>query len=98
MNKGVTLIEYLICMIIIGLLVAIIVPQIITYVSKTQDGATLAPVTKEGNPAGIITKFELQRKFVDLGYNIKIDGKIGPETLEAWDKQICKQEGIRSMK
>ena len=42
--------------------------------------------------------FNIQRQLVELGYEIKVDGKIGPETLTAWDEAICRQEGERSMK
>ncbi len=37
----------------------------------------------------MITFTELQQQLVDRGYNIKVDGRIGKETLKAWSTEIC---------
>lgn len=37
---------------------------------------------------------QLQQQLVDLGEDIEVDGKIGPKTLSAWEKQICMKHGI----
>lgn len=34
---------------------------------------------------------DIQRQLVELGSDIKVDGKIGPQTLAAWEKQFCEQ-------
>jgi peptidoglycan hydrolase-like protein with peptidoglycan-binding domain len=50
-------------------------------------------------PASIPTTWELQQTLKDAGYyQGRIDGRIGPETLKAWDKAICQQEYERARK
>ena len=39
----------------------------------------------------LLSMTETQRQLVELGYDIKIDGKIGDKTLAAWDHAFCKQ-------
>jgi len=34
---------------------------------------------------------QIQEELVKRGYKIKADGKIGNETLKAWDRAICNQ-------
>jgi hypothetical protein len=50
-------------------------------------------------PASIPSMFELQQELKDAGYYAgKIDGKIGNETLKAWDRYTCDKEYERSAK
>lgn len=37
---------------------------------------------------------DIQRRLVEAGYDIKIDGKCGSETQTAWDAEYCNQRGI----
>jgi len=37
---------------------------------------------------------QIQQQLVDLGEDIEVDGRIGKQTLTAWDRQICNQHGI----
>ena len=63
------------------------------------DGATLAPAAKEGSPAGVIlSPMGIQRQLVELGYKIKVDGKLGPETMAAWNKAYGEQCHIENMR
>ena len=41
---------------------------------------------------------ELQRALVDAGYDIQVDGKIGRQTMAAWEKHCCNQYAIRAFK
>lgn len=38
---------------------------------------------------------ETQQFLVELGYDIKVDGKIGKQTLAAWDHAFCEQSAKR---
>ena len=40
------------------------------------------------------TFHQIQQQLVDLGYDIEVDGRIGKNTLAAWDRQICHKHGI----
>lgn len=39
----------------------------------------------------IPSPYELQRMLVERGYDIKVDGKIGPQTMEAWNSVYIQQ-------
>ena len=43
----------------------------------------------------LLSMTETQRLLVELGYDLKIDGKIGPQTLAAWDHAFCEQSAKR---
>jgi hypothetical protein len=34
---------------------------------------------------------QIQEQLVCLGYPVKVDGRVGRETIEAWDKAYCEQ-------
>lgn len=38
---------------------------------------------------------QLQRQLREKGHNIKADGIVGPNTLKAWDKEICNQHAAK---
>ena len=52
-----------------------------------------APETQ--TQADMPTFEDIQQMLVDRGYNIEIDGRIGKETLKAWDTEICNQEASK---
>ena len=35
---------------------------------------------------------DVQEQLVKLGYDISVDGKIGKETKQAWEKAYCNQQ------
>ena len=41
---------------------------------------------------------QIQEQLVCLGYLKKVDGRIGKETIEAWDKAYCEQSAARYFK
>ena len=45
----------------------------------------------------LFSPLELQKELVSRGYNLKVDGKIGPETLAAWDVEYSKQSAAIAM-
>ncbi len=84
------------CGFIVGLALAFV---IILYFSTKPDGTTLTPVVKEENPAGVLlSPIGIQRQLVELGYDIKLDGKLGPETMSAWNKAYGRQCHIKNMR
>ena len=34
---------------------------------------------------------QIQEQLVCLGYMVRVDGRIGKETVDAWDKAVCNQ-------
>lgn len=41
---------------------------------------------------------DTQRRLVELGYDVKVDGKVGPQTLAAWDHAFCEQSAAMYFK
>ncbi len=44
----------------------------------------------------IPTKYQLQERLCNQGYTVEIDGFIGPNTLEQWERYICDQYAIKA--
>ena len=54
---------------------------------------TIAPAAQ--TQADMPTFEEIQEELVRRGHNIEVDGRIGKQTLNAWDAEICDQEASK---
>ncbi|KKM86010.1 hypothetical protein LCGC14_1283420 [marine sediment metagenome] len=90
--------ELKIATVIWGLMLIAIFLLIIMLFTKP-DGTPASAYTDEGSQAGAIlpSMFDIQRELVRRGYKIKIDGKIGRKTLEAWDDALCERYFVGDM-
>jgi len=41
---------------------------------------------------------QIQEQLVCLGYPVRVDGRVGKETIEAWDKAVCEQYAAKAEK
>jgi len=54
-----------------------------------------SPAAYGTQSADMPTFEEIQEELVRRGHNIEIDGRIGKQTLNAWDAEICDQEASK---
>ncbi len=93
-----TMTELKVTTVIWGLMLIAIVLLIIMITTKPR--TTTQPLSvKEENPAGaLMSPIGIQKQLVELGYDIKIDGKLGPETMSAWNEAYGEQCHINNMR
>jgi len=75
--------ECVILFIIVAIIAAVVVPQLLKDDPAQADMPTFE---------------EIQEELVRRGHNIEIDGRIGKETLRAWDKEIIEQSASKMFK
>ncbi len=74
-----------ICSIVIPILIIIVLYLIAFCIITSSPSSETGEVTSSASPVYIMTVFELQQALSDNGYKVKVDGKVGKETIEAWD-------------
>jgi len=41
--------------------------------------------------------FDIQEELNRRGCNLKVDGKLGPKTMAAWDKELCNDYATKAI-